>query len=53
MGVPPTGKEIACGLIGIARVANGQIVEHWGVTDELHMVQQMGALPEAVLAAMA
>lgn len=53
MGAPPTGKEITCALIGIARLANGKIIEHWGVTDELHMMQQMGLLPEEVLSAMA
>ena len=53
MGSPATGKTINCVLIGIARVAEGKIVEHWGVTDELHMMQQMGLVPEEYLAAMA
>lgn len=53
MGAVPTGRSVTCALIGIARVEDGQIVEHWGVTDELHMMQQMGLLPEAYLQAMA
>ncbi len=53
MGAPATGRRITCALIGIARVSGGKIVEHWGVTDELHMMQQMGLLPEELLAAMA
>ena len=53
MGAPPTGRRISCALIGIARLEDGRIAEHWGVTDELHMMQQMGLLPEEMLAAMA
>jgi C-1 hydroxylase len=53
MGAPPTGKVVSCALIGIARLEGGRIAEHWGVTDELHMMQQMGLLPEELLAAMA
>lgn len=52
MGMPPTGKQIECAVIGVARVANGKIAEHWGVTDELHMAQQLGLIPEAYLEAM-
>jgi predicted ester cyclase len=53
MEMAPTGKQIRCAVMGIARVANGKIVEHWGVTDELHMMQQIGLFPEEYLAAMA
>jgi steroid delta-isomerase-like uncharacterized protein len=53
MGVPPTGRSISCSVFGIARVVNGKLVEHWGVTDELHLMQQIGLVPEAYLAAMA
>ncbi len=53
MGAPPTGKEITCTVLGIARLAEGKIVEHWGVTDELYMMQQMELLPEELLTAMA
>lgn len=53
MGVPPTGKKINCSVLGIARVDKGKIAEHWGVTDELAMMAQLGALPEEYLVAMA
>jgi len=49
----PTSKEITCAVLGIARLKDGKIIEHWGVTDELHMMQQMGLLPEELLTAMA
>jgi len=51
MGLPPTGRRVSVSLIGIARVTDGRIAEHWGVTDELHMRRQLGLLPEEVLAA--
>jgi C-1 hydroxylase len=49
----PTDREISCTVIGIARVTNGKIAEHWGVTDELYLMQQIGLVPDEVLAAMA
>jgi len=53
MGLPPTGREIHCTVLGIARLEDGKIAEHWGVTDELAMMSQIGLLPEEYLAAMA
>lgn len=53
MGVQPTGRRVSCTVFGVARVAGGKLVEHWGVTDELHLMQQIGLLPEEYLAAMA
>lgn len=52
MGLSKTGKKINCTVLGIARLANGKIAEHWGVTDELAMMQQIGLLPEEYLVAM-
>lgn len=53
MGLPATGKKISCAVMGIARVDDGKIAEHWGVTDELAMMAQLGLLPEEFLVAMA
>jgi len=53
MGVPATGRSVSCSVFGIARLANGKLVEHWGVTDELHLIEQIGLVPEEYLAAMA
>jgi steroid delta-isomerase-like uncharacterized protein len=52
LGYPPTGKKINCSVMGIARIEDGKIAEHWGVTDELAMMAQIGMLPEEFLAAM-
>ena len=53
MGVPATGRRVSCAVLGFARVQDGKLVEHWGVTDELHLMEQIGLVPEEYLAAMA
>lgn len=53
LGQPATGTKVSCSVFGIARIANGKLVEHWGVTDELHLMEQVGLVPEEYLAAMA
>ena len=45
MGVPPTGKSISIDVIDIIRIAGGKFVEHWGVMDQMAMMQQLGAIP--------
>lgn len=41
----PTGKEVAYSGIGIWRVANGRLVEHWSNVDLYGLMQQLGAIP--------
>lgn len=53
LGCPPTHKQVECTVMGVSRLANGKIVEHWGVTDELAMMGQLGMLPMEYLEAMA
>ena len=43
MGRPPTGQRFAVTSVGIFRIANGRIAEHWGVFDQLAMLAQLGA----------
>ena len=45
MGVPPTGKSVSFGVMDIVRVAEGKCVEHWGETDFMGLMQQLGAIP--------
>ena len=46
VGVPPTGKVGHVQLIDIMRFdAAGLICEHWGVTDMLSLMQQLGVVP--------
>jgi C-1 hydroxylase len=53
MGVPASGKEITCSVMGLIRISNGKIIEHWNVMDELHLLQQIGLIPDEYLAALA
>jgi predicted ester cyclase len=43
--LPPSDKQATFGVIDIVRVANGKLVEHWGITDQLSAFQQLGAIP--------
>lgn len=45
LGVPATGKQMKTIAIDIARFEDGKVVEQWGVTDLLAVMQQIGALP--------
>src|SRR5499427_10685012 len=42
-GVPPTGKQVTWTQISVVRFSEGRIVEDWAVTDELSILQQLGA----------
>jgi predicted ester cyclase len=46
MGVAATGKTVEFGSIDMIRVEDGKVAEHWGVTDAMSLMQQVGALPE-------
>ncbi len=45
MGMPPTGKRVTFEVFDISRFAGGKLVEHWGVADNLGMMQQLGVVP--------
>lgn len=50
MGLQPSGRQVVVGGIDILRVTDGRVVEHWGQTDALGLLQQIGAgssLPDA------
>ena len=44
MGIAATGKTVSMNEIHIVRFADGKIVEHWGVEDNLGMMQQLGVV---------
>ncbi len=46
-GLAPTGKRMSMAEMGIFHVVEGRIVEKWGMTDRLGMLEQLGALPTA------
>ena len=45
MRVPPTGKQIAVGVVDVARFEDGKVVEQWGQSDLLGLLQQLGVIP--------
>jgi len=44
-GAPPTGKSFKVTTMSVFRIANGKIVEHWGVVDGTGVMQQLGLMP--------
>jgi steroid delta-isomerase-like uncharacterized protein len=46
MGVPATDKSFEITSIDIVRFEDGKCAEHWGVTDNMALMQQIGAIPE-------
>ena len=47
MGREATGREFAVRHIYIWRIADDNIVEHWGSRDDLGLLGQLGLLPSA------
>jgi predicted ester cyclase len=45
IGMPPTGRSVRQDHIHIVRFWDGKAIEHWGVRDELGMMQQLGVIP--------
>ena len=41
-GIPPTGRKISARGVQIARFENGKLIERWGSSDQLGILQQLG-----------
>jgi steroid delta-isomerase-like uncharacterized protein len=46
MGMPPTGRSVRQDHMHFVRFRDGKAVEHWGVRDDVGMMQQLGVIPE-------
>jgi steroid delta-isomerase-like uncharacterized protein len=46
-GIEPTHRRIEVRGVQIGRFEDGRIVERWGASDELGILRQLGAAPEA------
>lgn len=44
-GIAPTGRRITVHEMSVYRIAGGKVVEQWCYIDEMHRLQQLGALP--------
>ncbi len=45
MGMPASGNEVAVPVFDLFRIEDGQIAEHWGVTDNLAFGMAFGMIP--------
>jgi steroid delta-isomerase-like uncharacterized protein len=45
MGAPATGKKYSIESLVIYRIANGKIVEMWGLNDTQGLMMQLGMMP--------
>jgi predicted ester cyclase len=45
-GIPATGKKVTWAAIDRVRLKDGKAVEHWGVSDDLGLMTQLGVIPE-------
>ncbi len=48
--IPATGEHVSIPLIDIVRIADGKVVERWGVEDQLALLQQLAGAAPAGLA---
>ena len=46
MGIPASGRKISIQAMDLVRVVDGRAAEHWGVTDVMGLMQQIGAIPQ-------
>ncbi|MBP1234464.1 steroid delta-isomerase-like uncharacterized protein [Arthrobacter sp. PvP102] len=47
MGIPASGKSVQFSNTDIIRIDDGKVAEHWGSSDTLSLMQQIGAAPAA------
>jgi steroid delta-isomerase-like uncharacterized protein len=45
MGASPTGRRVEAMGMDIVRVADGEIIEHWGEFDAMGLLRQLGIVP--------
>lgn len=44
MGIPASGKQLNVNAMTCSRFENGQIIEEWGLLDQLSMLQRLDAV---------
>jgi hypothetical protein len=47
MNIAPTGKEVDFSIFITYRIADGKIIDHWMLTDNMSMMQPIGAVLSA------
>ena len=46
VGIPATGKKVTLVMMDRVKTRDGKAIEHWGVSDDLGMMTQLGVVPE-------
>ena len=46
MGIPPTNKSFEVQAMDIIEIHDGKATEHWGMTDQGAIMEQLGIAPE-------
>jgi steroid delta-isomerase-like uncharacterized protein len=46
IGLPPTGRRMEVEGFDMVRMRDGKAVEHWGTTDAIRMLKQLGIMPD-------
>ena len=47
LGVPASGKKIKIRGLQVSKFKDGKMTERWGSSDELGLLKQIGAIPDA------
>ena len=50
MSIPATGEHASIPLVNVLRIVDGKVVERWGVSDQLSLLQQLAGAAPASLA---
>jgi predicted ester cyclase len=45
-GIPATNKTVSMAMMDRVKTRDGKAVEHWGVSDDIGMMTQLGVIPE-------
>jgi steroid delta-isomerase-like uncharacterized protein len=45
LGVPASDKSFEIECMDMIRIEDGKCAEHWGITDNMSLMQQIGAVP--------
>ena len=46
MGIPPTNKKVEVTQFDRVKFKDGKAIEHWGLSDDMGMMTQLGVAPE-------
>ena len=49
MGNPPTGKKVKFEVFHLYRVEGDQLIERWGLTDDLSLGKQLGTIKQIII----